>query len=90
MKKMLPIAAAIILTGCANEIVPKQFIGPNNRTAYSMDCGRDITKCYEMAGKICRGGYDIIDSNSRTNVVSNPSTGQVIAVTRRSLAIECK
>jgi len=52
-----------------------------------MDCsgmGRTLHACYEMAGKICPNGYQIVDQ--RTGIVAAGN----VAAPQHSLAIECR
>ncbi len=80
------IAALLALASCAS-IDPHPFKGPNSRQAYSMDCsgmGRTLHACYEMAGKICPNGYQIVDQ--RTGIVAAGN----VAAPQHSLAIECR
>lgn len=83
----------LLLAGCASE--PVAFSGPNARQAYSMKCsggGRSMSGCYEMAGKLCPSGYNIVGQNTATVAAPVPmqsGTG-VVAAPRHELAIECK
>ena len=79
----------LILSGCAVE--PKQFIGPNGKTAYSMRCsgmGRSLDECYQKAGEMCPNGYTIVDRS--TGTVAVPVNGSIMAAPQNNLAIECK
>lgn len=91
MKMFCMIAIAVLLqSGCA-AIEPKQFVGPNSKTAYSMKCsgmGRTLDACYKKAGEVCPGGYNIIDRASGT--VGVPMDGGTMMVPQYNLAIECK
>lgn len=78
------------LVGCATEIIPKQFAGPNNRLAYSMDCRGDVQRCYEKSSELCKNGYQIINSTSGSQLITNPYSGQAISIQRINVAIECK
>jgi hypothetical protein len=67
-KNVLIAAFPAFLVACA-AIEPQQFVGPNNKTAYSMKCsgmGRTLDACYKKAGGICPGGYNIIDRATGT------------------------
>lgn len=80
----------VLLTSCA-AIEPKQFIGPNGKTAYSMRCsgmGRTLDACYQKAGEVCSSGYNIIDRASE--IVAVPVNGSIMMATEHNLAIECK
>jgi len=82
--------ALLLLVSCAS-IEPKEFKGPNGRTAYSMRCsgmGRTLDDCYKTAGEVCPNGYDIIDRASGT--VAVPFRGGIVAAPQHNLAIECK
>ena len=91
MKKAISIIfVALLLTSCA-AIKPQQFVGPNGKTAYSMQCsgmGRTLDACYKKAGEVCPNGYTIIDLTSGT--VAVPVNGGLMAAPRYNLAIECK
>lgn len=81
----------LLLMSCA-EIQPKEFRGPNGKTAYSMKCsgmGRTLDDCYKKAGELCLSGYTIIDRASGTVAVPT-SGGGIIAAPQHHLAIECK
>ena len=80
-----------LLVSCAS-IDPQQFVGPNGRTAYSMQCsgmGRTLHACYRKAGEICPSGYTIIDRASGTVAVPVYGGG-VVAAPDYNIAIECK
>lgn len=90
MKKTAIILMAVFLASCAS-IEPKQFVGPNGGTAYSMRCsgmGRTLDACYQKAGVVCPNGYTIIDRASGTIAV--PINGSIMAAPQHNLAIECK
>jgi len=90
MKRLSIILVAVSLASCA-AIEPKQFIGPNGKTAYSMRCsgmGRTLDACYQKAGEVCPNGYNIIDRASGT--VAVPVNGSIMAAPQYNLAIECK
>ena len=90
MKKAVSILVAVFLTSCA-AIEPKQFVGPNGKTAYSMRCsgmGRTLDACYQKAGELCPNGYTIIDRASGT--VAVPINGSIVAAPQHNIAIECK
>ena len=90
MKISAIILIAILLASCA-AIEPKQFVGPNGKTAYSMRCsglGRTLDACYQKAGEVCPNGYTIVDRASGT--VAVPVNGSVMATSQHNLAIECK
>ena len=79
----------LMLAGCS--ISPKQFVGPDGNTAYSMRCsgwGRSLIECYRKSGDLCPTGYTIIDRSS--SVVGVLSAGGTIISTRQGMAIECK
>ncbi len=81
----------LLLVSCA-EIQPKEFKGPNGKTAYSMMCsgmGRTLDDCYKKAGELCLSGYNIIDRASGTVAVP-VSGGGIIAAPQHHLAVECK
>jgi hypothetical protein len=89
--KVFPLVFFVsILCSCA-AIEPKQFVGPNGKTAYSMRCsgmGRTLDACYQKAGEVCPNGYTIIDRASGT--VAIPINGSIMAAPQHNLAIECK
>jgi len=84
---VLALAAAIVI-GCANN-KPVQFSGPNGRQAYSMSCsGRGgWGECYQQLGKLCPGGYDIIQTTSEPTAMA--VNGQMMMGARSSIAAEC-
>jgi hypothetical protein len=82
--------AITTLSGCATEVIAKKFVGPNNKTAYSMDCRGDVQKCYEKASELCVDGYQIINSTSSSQLITNPHTKQSISIQDINVAIECK
>lgn len=80
----------VVLASCA-QIEPREFQGPNGKTAYYMRCsgaGRTMDACYKKAGELCPTGYNIIERGS--DLVAVPVNGGTMATSRRSLAIECK
>ncbi len=86
MKKLSLLIISMLFTSCAS-INPTTFVGPNGKSAYSMQCsglGRTIDDCYKKAGEVCPNGYTIVDHSS--NLVGS---GGMIA-TNEALAIECK
>lgn len=88
--RILTVALLLMLTSCAS-VTPREFRGPNGRTAYSMRCsgmGRTLDDCYQKAGELCPGGYTIIDRASGT--VAVPVSGGIVATPQHNLAIECK
>ena len=79
----------VLLAACS--VSPRQFIGPNGGTAYSMRCsggGRSLDDCYRKAGEICPSGYAIIDRSS--SVFGVPTASGTIIGTHHSLVIECR
>lgn len=90
MKKRIFLAALLLLTGCAHVIEPKTFTGPNGKQAYLMNCGYEtLQQCYEMAVKLCPGGYSVVGQHARTVVVPL-ATGGSVGATKHDLAVECK
>jgi hypothetical protein len=90
MKRLSIVLVAVFLVSCA-AIKPKQFIGPNGKTAYSMRCsgmGRTLDACYQKAGEICPKGYNIIDHISGT--IALPVNGSIMAAPQYNLMIECR
>lgn len=90
MKTILIVLISVFLSSCAT-IEPKQFIGPNGKTAYSMRCsgmGRTLDACYQKAGEVCPNGYTIIDRTS--GIVAVPVNGSIMVAPKHHLAIECK
>lgn len=88
--RVIYIAFSIFLTSCAT-IAPQQFVGPNGKIAYSMECsgmGRTLDACYKKAGEICTSGYTIVNLASGT--VGVPVNGGTIMAPEYNLAIECK
>ena len=95
--KRIPLAApliviSLILTACAAPQQHQQFVGPNKKTAYSLQCsdmGLSLGECYKKAGELCPEGYNII--NSTTETVGVPmTTGGTIITSTHQLAVECK
>ena len=88
--RILSAALLLLLASCAS-VQPREFRGPNGRTAYSMRCsgmGRTLDDCYEKAGELCPCGYNIVDRAS--GIVAVPVSGGVMATPQYNLAIECK
>ena len=82
--------SVLMLASCAS-IEPREFVGPNGNTAYSMRCsgmGRTLEACYQKAGEVCPNGYTIIDLNTAT--VGVPSGDSVLIIAKQTMAIECK
>lgn len=88
MMRKLIVIMAVLMVGCAS-IVPSQFVGPNGKTAYSMECGGQLDACYKKAGELCPSGYLIVNSASGTVGVPLANGGVLIAPTH-NIAIECK
>lgn len=86
--KFWMLALVVPLFGC--ESIPEKFVGPNSRDAYSMSCGGDPTDCYKKASQLCPSGYQIINSTSSSQLVTNTYTKQSISIPRTNVAIECK
>ncbi len=90
MKKIMLIVP-LILVACLS-VEPQQFVGPNGRTAYSMDCSRSVRAlddCYKKSGEVCPKGYAILDRAS--SVVGIPQYGGgTLVVPQHHLTIECK
>jgi hypothetical protein len=81
----------LALTACAS-ITPRPFVGPNGKTAYSMQCsgmGRTLDDCYQKSGELCPSGYSIVSSTAGTVAVPTYGGG-TLAVPDYGLAIECK
>lgn len=76
-----------LLAGCKN-IQPKEFIGPNGKLAYSMEC-KTLDACYVKAGEMCPKGYAIVDSKTATKAIPL-ANGGFLAAPVYSIAIECK
>lgn len=76
---------ALVMDGCGSI---QEFKGPNGRAAFSLECGNNLSACYEKAGEVCPNGYDILDRASGT--VAVPVRGGLIAAPQYTLAIECK
>lgn len=79
----------LLLCGCA--ISPQPLKGPNGRPGYVMRCsgsGRTIEACYQKAGGLCAGGYDVIGQSTGNMLVGTPHG--LVGASRQSLAIECK
>ena len=88
--RILYLIFPLLFSACAS-IDPQQFVGPNGKTAYSMECsgmGRTLDACYKKAGVVCASGYTIINLASGT--VGVPVNGGTIMATEYNLAIECK
>lgn len=84
------VGLSLLLASCLH-VAPIRFKGPNGREAYSMECsgaGRTLAECYNVAGKICPNGYDIIDRGS--NTIGVPSQYGTTIITKQSIAIECR
>ena len=91
IKRVFVATIPILLLGCAVAIEPKQFLGPNSKTAYSMKCsgnGRTLEGCYQKAGELCPGGYNIVDRTNGT--VGIPMQSGTLMVPQYGIAIECK
>ena len=90
MKRFGMAIFCVALAGCA-AIAPNQFVGPNGKVAYSMQCsglGRTLDACYKKAGELCPVGYTTVDRSS--SIMGIPVNGSVMVGARESLAIECK
>ena len=90
IKHTIIAAISLFLVSCAS-INPVSFQGPNGKQAYTMRCsgiGRTLEMCYQKAGEVCPGGYNIIGQDSST--VAVPINGSIMAAPRQNLTIECK
>ena len=78
---LLPIAIAILASGCL-PIRTQSFTGPNEQSAYTLQCsgfGRDMADCEKKAAKLCPAGYSTLVQNADT----------VTGITPKTLTIEC-
>lgn len=92
MKRLGIILAGVLTVGCTAEIKPNSMLGPNGKTAYSMQCsgmGRSLEACYQKAGELCPKGYQVVDQANRTVAITNAVNGQLIMGTQQSLFVEC-
>jgi hypothetical protein len=93
MRSGLWFGLALLVASCASAIEPRSFVGPNGKTAYSMECsgmGRTLDACFQKAGEVCPRGYQIVSQTS--DIVGLPmgrGQGMMIAP-KRGLAIECR
>ena len=90
IKSIFLAIVSLLLTACV-AVDPQQFVGPNGKSAYSMQCsgkGRTLDACYQKAGEVCPSGYTIIDRASGTLGV--PMSGGTVMIPQHQMAIECK
>lgn len=85
MKRMILLASAVLLAGCA--AVVKPMTTPDGKAGFLISCdgaADDWTSCYEAATKSCGGRYQVVDRNeSSTATPYGP-------LVRRYLIAECK
>ena len=92
MKRIILIAALGVLGGCVSA---KPTIAPDGRQGFAVSCngGRhNIGDCYQKAGEMCHGPYDVIagDSSSGTAVYGNQYGVYGAPVEKRTIIVECK
>lgn len=77
---------ALALTSCADGPKVKPVTLPSGASGYYVTCdlsGHDWTECYDAAGKVCKGPYEITDkSESSTPTPYGP-------LVRRSMFVRC-
>lgn len=91
MRLLIMLGVAAALSGCAAQIEPRKFVGPNGREAYVMRCSgmmRTLEACYIKAGEVCPSGYSVVSQDSSTVIV--PTSNGMIGAPRQTLAVECK
>ena len=91
MRMSLALALMALMLAACSSIEPKEFRGPNGGRAFSMTCsgmGRTLHDCYQAAGKLCPGGYSVVDS--RSTPVGVPVSGGTLIASNDTLAIECR
>ena len=91
MKRTLCVLFFVFLGGCAGTINPEQFVGPNGKSAYAMDCAgmsKTVAGCYKKAGEICPSGYNVISQSAAP--IGIPGKYGTLIVSDDKMAIECK
>jgi hypothetical protein len=97
MKIIVLFLVGALLFACA---MSKQIIGPSGSPAYAIKCGAAaLGACYEKAGEICPGGYNILTSDGARylgqlgNANISGGYGSALSVpmiTPNNLLVECK
>jgi hypothetical protein len=70
---VLTVAIFVALLASCAPIEPREFQGPNGKTAYYMRCsgaGRTMDACYKRAGELCPSGYSIVERKVNRGVRS--------------------
>jgi hypothetical protein len=82
---LLSTAIAGLLGGCAHV---DSATGPDGRPQYTIDCTGEPGVCFDKAGKLCPGGYYLVERRSGSSEVRY--TAGLIAAPTTRLLIECK
>jgi hypothetical protein len=86
MSRVILVAAlAAFLGGCVHV---DSSTGADGRPQYTIDCNGEPSSCFDKAGKLCPGGYYLVERRSGSSEV--PYTGGIIAAPTTRLVIECK
>jgi len=68
--------AAFALAGCAEpRSVP--VIGPDGSRMFHVSCGGDEARCFELAGRICPMGYEMMPTANKNYLVRCRQAGSV-------------
>lgn len=90
------LALAIIVTGTlAGCVSAKPTIAPDGRQGFAVSCNgglHNIGDCYQKAGEMCHGPYDVIagDSSSGTVLTGNQYGVYGGPIEKRTIIVECK
>ena len=92
MKRIILIAVLGVLGGCVSA---KPTIAPDGKQGFAVSCNgglHNIGDCYQKAGEMCHGPYDVIagDSTSGTVIAGNQYGVYGGPIEKRTIIVECK
>ena len=95
----------LALAACADDPAPRQIVwattkpivGPDGSRAWVIECRTSIGYCYEMAGRQCPRGYEVLNHDGHEGAIaSTERTSRSTAETRvtptfrGSMLVKCK
>ncbi|MFV8784445.1 hypothetical protein ACNKU7_18670 [Microbulbifer sp. SA54] len=89
MRKVIAIFVLGAMVGCASA---NKIVLPSGAVGYTINCSGtavSISKCYEKAGAVCPGGYDVVSSHNQPGVMTG-FDGNPIATSDKGMVVQCK
>lgn len=92
MKTIVMVVAMCALAGC---VTAKPTIAPDGKQGFAVSCNgglHNLGDCYQKAGEMCHGAYDVIagDSSSGTVITGNRYGVYGGPIEKRTIIVECK